>query len=74
VYEEPVREKTIPALLAAILLTPLACTSTFAQTTANLFGIIKDAQHGDTLPGANVALVGTGMVATSDISGKYFVR
>ena len=32
--------------------------------------IIKDAQNGDVLPGANIVLAGTGMGATSDISGK----
>lgn len=68
------REKALRTLLAVTLLTALGCMSAVAQTSATLSGVIKDAQNGDALPGANVVLVGTGMGATSDVSGKYVVR
>jgi TonB-dependent receptor len=68
------REKTIRALLVVTLLTSFACEYAFAQKTVTLSGTIKDAQNGDALPGANIVLIGTGMGAASDISGKYSLR
>jgi TonB-dependent receptor len=67
-------QRILPKLTVALLLVAAAFTSAFAQKSATLSGTIKDAQTGDALPGANVLLIGTGMGATSDISGKYIVR
>jgi hypothetical protein len=74
IQEEHVREKTLRTLLAAMLLTMLPRISAIAQNSAALSGVVKGARNGDALPGANVLLVGTGMGATSDVSGKYSVR
>jgi TonB-dependent receptor len=60
---------TVAALLVALI-----GPSAFAQQTAAISGIVRDAQTGEPLPGANVLLVGTGMGATTDIGGKYMVR
>jgi hypothetical protein len=60
---------TVAALLVALI-----GPSAFAQQTAAISGIVRDAQTGEPLPGANVLLVGTGMGATTDSGGKYMVR
>ncbi len=45
-----------------------------APAGANIEGVVKDAQTGDPLPGANVVLAGTSFGASADINGKYTVR
>jgi TonB-dependent receptor len=60
---------TIVALLVAVI-----GPSASAQQTVTISGIVKDAQTGEALPGANVLLTGTGMGATTDMAGKYMVR
>lgn len=67
-------QRILCALTVSMLLVLWAGPAVFAQRTANVTGTIKDAQTGDALPGANVFLVGSGMGATTDINGKYFVR
>ncbi|MBP1648575.1 MAG: TonB-dependent receptor [Bacteroidetes bacterium] len=37
-------------------------------------GIVRDAQTGDPLPGANVMIVKTSLGASTDINGKYTIR
>ena len=61
------------ALLVGVLVVAL-CAPTFAQKTGSLSGVIKDAQTGVPLPGANVILTGTSMGAATDIGGKYIIR
>jgi TonB-dependent receptor len=45
-----------------------------AAGTAGISGIIRDAQTSELLPGANVALVGTGFGSGTDIYGKYAIK
>jgi hypothetical protein len=45
-----------------------------ASMDVQIGGVVKDAQSGEPLPGANVALTGTGFGASTDIYGKYVVR
>jgi TonB-dependent receptor len=45
-----------------------------ASMDVHIGGVVKDAQTGEPLPGANVALTGTGFGASTDIYGKYVVR
>jgi TonB-dependent receptor len=58
----------------AVALLCLAAAAVLAQGSANVTGVIKDAQTGEPLPGANVLLMGTGMGSTTDIEGKYAIR
>ena len=67
-------QRTLHALVVAMAFLSCMTITASAQRTATLSGTIKDAQTGDALPGANVLLVGTGMGATTDISGKFIVR
>ena len=67
-------QRTLHTLVVALALVAWLAFTASAQRTSTLSGAIKDAQTGDALPGANVLLVGTGMGATTDISGKYIVR
>ncbi len=45
----------------------------FAGTTGKVAGVIKDAQSGEILPGANVVVMGTRLGATTDADGAYFI-
>jgi TonB-dependent receptor len=56
---------TVSLLLAALSL---------SQTKSNVEGVVKDAETGDLLPGANVLFVGTGLGGTTDMNGRYTVR
>ncbi len=68
--------------LLAVLLWPLR--PSYAANTGKLAGIIKDAETGEPLPGANVVIVarweneqevplGVPMGAASDVNGEYFI-
>ena len=45
----------------------------FAATTGKIAGVVKDANTGEPLAGANVLIVGTTMGASTDSEGRYFV-
>jgi len=45
----------------------------FASTTGKIQGVVRDAQTGETLPGANVVLEGTRRGATTDVNGFYII-
>ena len=45
----------------------------FAATTGKIAGVVKDADTGEGLPGANVVIEGTSMGASTDINGNYFI-
>jgi len=63
-------------LLVTVLLlaAPLLMAAAPSPANVNIEGTVKDAQTGDPLPGANVALAGTSLGASADIYGKYTVR
>lgn len=45
-----------------------------SEEKASLSGVITDAKSGETLPGANVLLVGTYLGAAADINGNYVIN
>ena len=62
----------ITQLLSAFLLFLIPVTGAMAQT-GKISGIITDATTGETLPGVNVAIVGTTQGAVTDVEGFYFI-
>lgn len=55
------------------MLSLFAVSQAFAGTTGKVAGVIKDAQTGEVLPGANVVVIGTRLGATTDLDGAYFI-
>ncbi len=45
----------------------------FAQNTGKVSGVVTDADTGDTIPGAQVVVVGTTLGAITDVDGNYFI-
>ncbi len=64
--------KTI-LLLAASLIIAFA-SAAFAAESGVIQGVVKDAQTGDPLPGANILVVGTSLGASSDLDGSFVIR
>ena len=61
-------------MLAVIALVALGfAVSAHAGTTGKVQGVVKDAQSGEPLPGANVVLEGTQRGATTDVNGFYVI-
>ncbi|MBD3373481.1 TonB-dependent receptor [candidate division KSB1 bacterium] len=57
-----------------ILVFALLFTGTvFAQTTGKISGVIKDAQTGEPLPGANIVVLGTNFGAATDLEGVFHI-
>lgn len=44
-----------------------------AGTTGKIAGVVKEAETGTVLPGANVVIEGTTMGAAADVNGNYFI-
>jgi len=70
------REK-LPIYIVGILLV-LASLFAFQQEaiasiTGKIAGVVKDAETGEALPGANIIIVGTTMGAAADVDGYYFM-
>ena len=57
-------------LVVMLLLTPVLA---FAQNTGKISGRVIDGDNGETIPGANVVLVGTTYGSITDVDGNYFV-
>jgi hypothetical protein len=57
-----------------LLVAPLIFTPKAFAASAIVEGVVRDAQTGDPMPGANVMLVKTGFGASTDIDGKYTIR
>ena len=57
-------------LLGALLLT----TGAYAQSTGSLAGTIRDADAGDSLPGANVVLANTELGTSTNAQGMYRIE
>ena len=60
-------------ILIVIVLVLSATTILYSATTGKLSGIVKDAQTGEPLPGANIIIDGTMMGASSNLDGEYYV-
>lgn len=57
----------------ALVLVFFAGTSIVAGATGKIVGVVKDAQTGEPLPGANVFLQGTALGAASNLKGEYLI-
>ena len=57
-------------LVLMLLATPALV---FAQNTGKISGVVTDADTGDTIPGAQVVVVGTTLGAITDVDGNYFI-
>jgi TonB-dependent receptor len=59
--------------LFIILLTVICFNSsvTLAQTNGKIVGVVADSTNGSLFPGANVALIGTVLGASTDVNGGY---
>jgi TonB-dependent receptor len=64
------------ALVSAwwILVSLIQGPHALSATSSKIEGVVKDAQTGDPLPGANILLVGTGLGSSADINGRYVIR
>jgi len=60
----------VPCLLIVIV---FASKSVYAGTTGKIFGIVKDSDTGEPLPGCNIIIEGTTLGAASNIDGKFFI-
>jgi hypothetical protein len=66
--------KRILVLLLFANFAPNAGSTMFAAAPGSIEGVVKDAQSGEVLPGANVAIVGTGFGGSTDVYGKFSIR
>ena len=57
-------------LVLMLLATPALV---FAQNTGKIAGVVTDAGTGDSIPGAQVILVGTTLGTITDLDGNYFI-
>jgi len=57
-------------LVLMLLATPALV---FAQNTGKIAGVVTDADTGDTIPGAQVVVVGSTLGAITDVDGNYFI-
>ena len=57
-------------LVLMLLATPALV---LAQNTGKISGVVTDADTGDSIPGAQVVVVGTTLGAITDVDGNYFI-
>ncbi|MBU1101807.1 MAG: TonB-dependent receptor [Bacteroidetes bacterium] len=55
------------------LLLAFSSLALFAGSTGKLYGVIKDAQTGESLIGVNIVIMGTTLGASSDEDGEYYI-
>jgi len=60
-------------ILLAICMLALLCSAVFAGTTGKITGVVKDADTGEPLPGANIIVKGTQMGAATNLQGEYII-
>ena len=63
---------TILIVLGALILG--IKTNTLAQSSARIMGVVKEAQTGEVLWGANVIVLGTSLGGSSDMNGKFTIQ
>lgn len=56
-----------------ILLTVVSLSTTLYPATGKITGVVRNAETGALLPGANVILVGSAFGASTDMNGKYII-
>ena len=67
-------QRILCCFLVVFLAFPLLSTTAAFAASGTIEGLVRDAQTGDPLPGANVMLVKTSLGASTDINGKYTIR
>lgn len=67
-------QRIVTAFRVSALIVSLLCVSAFAAQDGTVQGVVKDAQTGDALPGANVMLEGTSMGASTGLNGEFTVQ
>ena len=67
------RGRIFTAFSSLVLTLSLFCGIAYPAVSGTVKGIVKDAQTGDALPGANVLLVGTSLGAATDLDGRFTV-
>ena len=60
-------------LLCILALLAFTATTALAQR-GKISGTVTDAGNGETMPGVNVAIVGTTQGAVTDVDGYYFIN
>ncbi len=59
--------------VSLIVFALVSSSAVFGGITGKVAGVVKDAETGDPLPGANVVLEGTTMGSATDVDGYYFI-
>jgi outer membrane receptor protein involved in Fe transport len=73
-WKEELEMEQLNRLIAPILLLTIATVSPlWSGTTGKIAGTITDKATGESLPGANVIVVGTTLGAASDLNGRYTI-
>src|SRR6056297_103101 len=63
-------KKLVMAVTAILMILPLAL---MAQSSGKIVGIVKDAETGDPLAGANILIEGTVFGAAADADGSFII-
>jgi TonB-dependent receptor len=66
--------RNVPFLIVALLLLHLCALPAARAANSTIEGIVRDAQTGEPLPGANVVLLKTSLGASTDLTGRYVIR
>ena len=72
--EKMMRGRIFTAFSTLILSLSFFCGIAYPAASGTVEGIVKDAQTGDALPGANVLIVGTSLGAATDLNGRFTVE
>ncbi len=67
------RTTLLVGTLVSLLVADLASSTPVEFATGKIVGTIRDAETGESLPGANVLVMGTPFGAAADVNGEYFI-
>lgn len=65
--------RLVRAALALVVLLPILATPLLAQNVGRISGTVTDFETGESLPGANIVIVGTTRGTAADVEGNYFI-
>ena len=69
----PIHMLTVIRAAALAMLVVLSAAGAAAQNTGKIAGTVKDRATGEALVGANVAVKGTALGASTDVEGRFFI-
>jgi outer membrane receptor protein involved in Fe transport len=69
----PIHMLTVIRAAALAMLVALSVAGAAAQNTGKIMGTVKDRATGEALVGANVAVKGTALGASTDVEGRFFI-